>query len=126
MVPVKLLGSFLLSYPLAAALKNIPDAKPYQKNLFVIAYEALGRRKLEAVLMILSVSMFYLIGLFDLYTGLRTILISSVGAYAIASFIDSPFMPWIGFVFLMGHMSLSHIERQALGAPETVDVTGTS
>ena len=35
---VKLITSFLLSYPFAGALKRIPDAKPYQKNLFIIAY----------------------------------------------------------------------------------------
>ena len=34
---VKLIASFLLSYPLAGFLKRIPDAKPYQKNLFIIA-----------------------------------------------------------------------------------------
>jgi lysophospholipid acyltransferase len=33
-------------------------------------------------------------------------------------------MPWVGFVFLMGHMSVSHIARQAANAPTTVDVTG--
>lgn len=35
---VKLIASFLLSYPLAGVLKRIPDAKPYQKNSFIIAY----------------------------------------------------------------------------------------
>ena len=35
---VKLLASFFLSYPLAGLLKRIPDAKPYQKNYFIIAY----------------------------------------------------------------------------------------
>lgn len=35
---VKLIFSFLLSYPLAGLLKRIPDAKPYQKNIFIIAH----------------------------------------------------------------------------------------
>ncbi|MCJ1353094.1 MAG: lysophospholipid acyltransferase [Icmadophila ericetorum] len=99
--------SFLLSYPLAGVLKRIPDSKPYQKNLFVV-----------------FVSLFYLVGLFDLWTGIRTILISSVGAYAIAAYVEGPFMPWIGFVFLMGHMSISHIYRQFANSPDQVDVTG--
>ena len=34
---VKLIASFLLSYPLAGVLKRIPDAKPSQKNSFIIA-----------------------------------------------------------------------------------------
>jgi lysophospholipid acyltransferase len=104
---LKLLTSFLLSYPLAALLKRIPDSKPWQKNCFIIA-----------------VSLFYLVGLFDLWAGLRTILISSVAAYAIAYYIDGSFMPWIGFIFLMGHMSVNHIIRQATNNPSAVDITG--
>ncbi|KAL9133265.1 MAG: hypothetical protein Q9175_005558 [Cornicularia normoerica] len=104
---LKLIASFLLSYPLAGVLKRIPDAKPYQKNLFIIA-----------------VSLFYLVGLFDLWSGIRTLFISSAGAYLIASYVDSPFMPWIGFVFIMGHMSVNHIYRQFANAPDKVDITG--
>ena len=70
-------------------------------------------------------SIFYLVGLFDLWDGLRTLLISAVGAYAIAKFLRrSPYMPWIAFVFLMGHMSVSHIARQRANNPRSVDVTG--
>lgn len=104
---VKLIASFLISYPLAALLKRIPDSKPWQKNAFTIA-----------------VSMFYLVGLFDLWDGVRTLLYSAAGAYAIAYYIDGSLMPWIGFLFLMGHMSVNHIERQAKNAPSSVDITG--
>ncbi|KAH7390529.1 MBOAT family protein-like protein [Pyrenochaeta sp. MPI-SDFR-AT-0127] len=104
---LKLIFTFYLSYPLAAGLKRIPDKEPWKKNLFVI-----------------SVSVFYLVGLFDLWDGLRTILISAGGAYAISSQIDSPYMPWIGFVFLMSHMSVNHIYRQTLNDPSVVDITG--
>lgn len=106
---LKLIASFLLSYPLAGVLKRIPDAKPYQKNLFIIA-----------------VSLFYLVGLFNLWSGIRTLFISSAGAYLIASYMDGPFMPWIGFVFIMGHMSVNHVHRQFANAPEKVDITGAS
>jgi hypothetical protein len=37
---VKLLFSFLLSYPLAGLLKRVPDASPAKKNLFSIWYGA--------------------------------------------------------------------------------------
>jgi lysophospholipid acyltransferase len=33
-------------------------------------------------------------------------------------------MPWLAFVFVMGHMSVSHIARQAANNPQAVDVTG--
>lgn len=33
-------------------------------------------------------------------------------------------MPWVGFVFVMGHMSISHIRRQAVNDPSLIDITG--
>ncbi|KAI1980989.1 Lysophospholipid acyltransferase [Ophidiomyces ophidiicola] len=104
---LKLLTSFLLSYPLAAILKRLPDSKPWQKNAFIIL-----------------VSIFYLVGLFDLWDGLRTLLYNAAGAYAIAYFVDGSLMPWVGFVFLMTYMSMSHIYRQIVAEPSSVDITG--
>jgi lysophospholipid acyltransferase len=104
---VKLIGSFLLSYPLAAILKRLPDKDPWKKNVFII-----------------TVSLFYMIGLYELWDGLRTILYSSVATYVIAYYVDGSLMPWIGFVFLMSHMSISHIYRQMLNDPSVVDITG--
>ncbi|KAF5619417.1 mboat family [Fusarium tjaetaba] len=105
---LKLVTSFLISFPLAALLKRIPDSRPDLKNLFAI-----------------SVSIFYLVGLFDLWDGVRTLFISAGGTYCIAKFLrTSPYMPWIGFAFVMGHMSLSHIARQAADDPTKADVTG--
>lgn len=71
-----------------------------------------------------SVSLFYLVGLFDLWDGLITLFISAAAAYIIAWKIESPYMPWVGFVFLMGHMSISHIYRQILNDDSVVDITG--
>lgn len=33
-------------------------------------------------------------------------------------------MPWVSFVFLMGHMLVSHIYRELYPNPGVVDVTG--
>lgn len=33
-------------------------------------------------------------------------------------------MPWIGFVFLMGHMSVNHIYRQSVNNASAVDISG--
>jgi lysophospholipid acyltransferase len=68
--------------------------------------------------------MFYLLGLFDLWSGLGVLLFSSIGAYGIAAGVQGPYMPWIAFVFLMGHMSVSHIYRQIVADPGLVDITG--
>ncbi|RAL67643.1 hypothetical protein DID88_008392 [Monilinia fructigena] len=104
---LKLITSFLLSYPFAGLLKRIPDSKPALKNLFII-----------------GVSSFYLLGLFDLWGGTRTLAISSIGAYCIAKYVQGPFMPWIGFVFLMGHLSVNQLARQFVNDPGVVDITG--
>ncbi|PNS15521.1 Lysophospholipid acyltransferase [Sphaceloma murrayae] len=104
---LKLIFLFLLSYPLAGVLKRIPDSQPYLKNSFNI-----------------SVSVFFLVGLFNLRSGLLVILFSAAGTYAICTFVKGPYMPWIGFVFLMGYMSVSHIYRQIVSDPGLVDITG--
>ncbi|KAF2755902.1 MBOAT family protein [Pseudovirgaria hyperparasitica] len=104
---LKLITSFLISYPLAGLLKRIPDQKPWQKNLFII-----------------SVALFYLVGLFDLWSGLRTLFISSAGTYLLSAYLDSPYMPWVNFVFIMGHMSVNQLHRQFQNAPSNVDITG--
>ncbi|RYP79486.1 hypothetical protein DL769_002941 [Monosporascus sp. CRB-8-3] len=105
---LKLLFSFLLSYPLAGILKRIPDARPQNKNLFII-----------------GVGIFYLVGLFSLWSGLRTLFISSAVTYGLAYFLrTSPYMPWLAFVFLMGHMAVSQLSRQFANNPSAVDITG--
>ena len=64
-------------------------------------------------------------GLFDLWDGALALAISSGGTYCIAKFLrTSAYMPWIGFAFVMGHMSISHIWRQIANSPSSVDVTG--
>ncbi|KAF2012636.1 MBOAT-domain-containing protein [Aaosphaeria arxii CBS 175.79] len=104
---LKFVFTWYLSYPLAGVLKRIPDKEPWKKNAFII-----------------GVALFYLVGLFNLWNGLLTLTISAGGAYLISAKIQSPYMPWIGFVFLMGHMSVSHIYRQRANDPSSVDITG--
>ncbi|KAF8245090.1 MBOAT-domain-containing protein [Wilcoxina mikolae CBS 423.85] len=104
---LKLIFTFLISYPFAGALKRLPDTQPWKKNCFLI-----------------GVSLFYLVGVFDLWDGIRTLFISAAGAYAIAAYMDGPYMPWVGFVYLMGHMLYSHLYRELYPVPGVVDVTG--
>jgi lysophospholipid acyltransferase len=68
--------------------------------------------------------MLYLVGIFDLWDGVKTLGLTSALAYVMAAFIQDPTMPWIAFFVLMGHMSVSHIYRQARNEPHVVDVTG--
>jgi lysophospholipid acyltransferase len=96
-----------LSYPLAGLLKRLPDNNTKLKNYFII-----------------SISVFYLVGLFDLWEGLALVVTDALAAYFIAAYVEGPYMPWIGFVVLMGHMSVSHIQRQRANSPSSVDITG--
>jgi len=104
---LKQIFAFVISYPLAGLLKRLPDRKPWLKNLFNIA-----------------IAVFFLVGLFDLWSGLLLVIFDAVGAYLIAAYVKSSYMPWIGFVFLMGHMSISHLYRQWADSPSTTDITG--
>ena len=70
------------------------------------------------------VGLFYLIGLFDLWWGLATIATDAIVTYLLAAYIRGPYMPWLGFVWLMGHMSVSHIYRHMMNDPSVLDITG--
>ena len=104
---LKLISLFLISYPLAGVLKRLPDDKPHVKNVFNIV-----------------IGVFFLVGLFDLWTGLLLIIFDATVTYLIAAYVEGPYMPWIGFTFLMGHMSVSHIYRQQVASPSSVDISG--
>ncbi|OLL27148.1 Lysophospholipid acyltransferase [Neolecta irregularis DAH-3] len=96
----------VLSLPFAAVLKRLPDHRPDIKNIYSI-----------------SVSLFYLLGIFSLWCGLRTLLISSLGTYVLSAFIKNKYMPLIVFVFVLGHMGFNHF--RSFGKPdETVDIIG--
>jgi lysophospholipid acyltransferase len=70
--------------------------------------------------------LFYLVGVFSLWDGLWAIFISSSIAYLISTYVQDPKMPWIAFAALMGHMSISQIQRQRANTPGTIDITGIS
>jgi lysophospholipid acyltransferase len=104
---VKLLFIFLLSYPLSGLLKRIPDSKPWQKNIYSI-----------------TISMVYLVGILDLWSGFWNLVFGAIAAYTIAATIVDPIMPWVGFAVLMGHMSVSHLYRQSVNQIGVIDITG--
>lgn len=63
--------------------------------------------------------------MFDLWNGLATVVVDATAAYLIAAYVQGPYMPWVGFVWLMGHMSTSHIVREfVVRNPAAVDITG--
>src|SRR5579859_5669205 len=113
---VKLVTILYTAVPLCGILKRLPDNKPHYKNLFNIAYQIPNKRADR------SVSLFILVGVYDLWNGLWILLGNALGTYFIAFQLRGPMMPWIAFIFVMGIMSLSHIIRQVYATPlEIVD-----
>jgi lysophospholipid acyltransferase len=62
-------------------LKRLPPNKPEYKNIFAVA-----------------ISLVYLVGLFDLWSGVLTLSIDAVATYAIMYYVDGSLMPWAVFV----------------------------
>jgi len=117
---LKLVTILYVSVPLSAVLKRLPDDKPYLKNLFNIGCLSVFVQGFNN-----RISLFFLVGVFDLWTALWTLIISSVGTYALTFGIQGPMMPWVVFVFVMGHLSVSQMIRQFHRVPDTViDNTG--
>lgn len=99
-----------LSYPLCAVLKRFPDNSRSAKSAFIIA-----------------VAMFYLLGIFSLWGGTRTLLISTVFTWIITSkFPGRPWMPWVNFLFVLSHLFVNHIAEQLNSAlyADSFGVTG--
>lgn len=93
---VKTVLCMLLSYPLSSVLKRLPDNTKFYKEVFSI-----------------SISLFYLVGIFDLWHGLFTILLSSGFTYIISSKLRTlPLMPWINFLFVLLHLFSNHLSVQ--------------
>lgn len=105
----KILFCSLLSFPFSFIFKRLPDRNYTLKNLYVV-----------------SVSAFYVFGILSLRLGLQTLLILSGGCYFITRYIRTSQMPWINFLFLMGHLAYSHIHAQFFNVydPTVIDITG--
>lgn len=106
---LKILLCTLLSFPFSVIFKRLPDQSYNLKNAYNI-----------------SVSAFYVFGILDLYSGLQTLLVSSVGCYFITRYVRTSSMPWINFLFLMSHLAYSHFHEQFFQVYDAskIDITG--
>lgn len=93
---VKMAVCMFLSYPLSSVMKRLPDHTKIYKETFSIGS-----------------SLFYLIGIFDLWYGLFTFLLSSGFTFWITYKLrKSPFMPWVNFLFVLLHLFANHLSVQ--------------
>lgn len=99
----------LLLFPFSVIFKRLPDNQYTLKNVYVIA-----------------VSAFYVFGVFELYLGLATLLVLSIGCYFITRYLRTSLMPWVNFVFLMAHLGYTHLHTQFFTEydPLKIDILG--
>ncbi|QFZ28994.1 putative lysophospholipid acyltransferase [Clavispora lusitaniae] len=105
----KILLCTLLSFPFSAIFKRLPDTRYSLKNFYVV-----------------GVSAFYIFGVLDIKYGLWPLVFSATGCYFITRYLRTDSMPWINFLFLMTHLSYSHIHAQFFNEydPTVIDITG--
>lgn len=105
----KILLCALLSFPFSAIFKRLPDASYVLKNVYII-----------------TVSSFYIFGILNLGASILTLQFSAIGCYFITRYVRTSLMPWINFLFLMGHLAYSHFHAQFFNEydPTVIDITG--
>ncbi|WRT66454.1 uncharacterized protein IL334_003412 [Kwoniella shivajii] len=106
---LKLIFSLLISYPLGSLYVRLPPSKPYIAHLFSVI-----------------VSTFVVVFLLELRTGMLHLLFSIIGTYIISATVDGRKMPWIAFIFVMGHLLFNHLNRYFTAIPATaIEITGS-
>ncbi|EMD40473.1 hypothetical protein CERSUDRAFT_111072 [Gelatoporia subvermispora B] len=105
---VKLISCLLVSYPLGSVFVRIPTSRPNLRHLFN-----------------LSVTLFYLVPVLNLWFGFLQLLGDVVATYFVAQKVKNHYMPWIVFAIMMGHLTINHVIRAIYNLSyETVEVTG--
>lgn len=105
---IKLISCLLIAYPLGSLFVRIPATQPALRHLFNIA-----------------VALFFFFPVLKLYSGFFQLLASIIGTFIIAKVDRSSRMPWVVFVFVMGHLTINHVIRAMYQLSyETMEVTG--
>lgn len=103
---IKVIFVLVSSYPAALGLRFIRN--PEFRHLYNI-----------------SLSLFIFLGIFDLLDAVRILCVNSLVVYLILLYIKNHWGPRLVFIFLMAHMSMSHIYRQLYAISITqYDATG--
>lgn len=105
---IKLITCLLIAYPLGSLFIRVPSSQPALRHLFSI-----------------TVALFFFFPVLKLYSGFFQLLASILGTYFIAKYDTSSRMPWVVFVFVMGHLTINHVIRAIYGLSyETMEITG--
>ncbi|KAI0035646.1 MBOAT-domain-containing protein [Vararia minispora EC-137] len=102
---VKLLFCLLVSYPLGSIFIRVPGKT--LKHVFNI-----------------TVALFYVIPVLNLYDGFLQLLVDVLVTYYVAKTVKGRRMPWMVFWLNMGHLTVNHVLRVVLGREdEPFDLT---
>ncbi|KAJ7179508.1 endoplasmic reticulum protein [Mycena filopes] len=105
---IKLISCLLIAYPLGSLFIRIPSSQPALKHLFNIA-----------------ITLLFFFPVLKLYTAFFQLLASILGTYYLTRYYHGSNMPWIVFIFVMGHLTVNHIIRAVYQLSyETLEVTG--
>ncbi|KAI9572389.1 hypothetical protein HD554DRAFT_1535992 [Boletus coccyginus] len=102
---VKVIWCLLIAYPLGSLFIRIPSSQLSLKHAFNI-----------------FISLFFFIPVLNLQWGFLQLLGSALGTYFIAANFRGSSMPWIVFIFVMGHHTVNHVIREINGLRH--EVTG--
>ncbi|AMD20114.1 HCL037Wp [Eremothecium sinecaudum] len=97
----------LLSFPLNAVYKRLPDDGIRLKSWYII-----------------SVSLILLKTFFGVFRGIAPLLISTLFTYFLTKFNRSKYMPCVNFVVCMAYLALNHIRAQYFGDENVYAITG--
>ena len=104
----QLIFCLLVAYPLGSVYVRIPYANASLRHLFSI-----------------TISLFFLLGVFHLNNGVAQLVASSAFTYVVAYSVKSSAMPWIVFTVTMAHLTINHIIRAVNNVGyETIEITG--
>lgn len=104
---IKMVSTFLISYPLGALLTRIPATRPNIAHLYSI-----------------FISVFYIWPLLGMGAGLGHLLLDCTVTYGLVVAGRGSKMPWIVFGFVMTHLLLLHTHRTMFGLAEgEADIT---
>ncbi|KAJ7667617.1 endoplasmic reticulum protein [Mycena polygramma] len=105
---IKLISCLLIAYPLGSLFIRIPSDRPVLKHLFNI-----------------GVTLLFLFPVLKLYSAFLQLLASILGTYYITRYYHGSKMPWVVFIFVMGHLTVNHVIRAIYNfSYETLEVTG--
>ncbi|KAF8121319.1 MBOAT, membrane-bound O-acyltransferase family-domain-containing protein [Boletus edulis] len=103
---LKIIWCLLIAYPVGNLFTRLPSSQPNLKHAFNI-----------------STSVVVLIPVLNLQWGFLQLLFDALGTYVIAANFRGSSMPWVVFIFVMSHLTINHVIREAWLSRDTLEIS---